>query len=183
MTSADLLSEGQPVTLVEMLKAREQRVVRQQRLLALYRQPLVSFTLVAPGPVKNSPAWRDVAEVACKTVQALCLRYDWRIEGIAECTANSGPEWMIAVCAPSLRLKEMLVELERTHPLGRLWDLDVINKTGTAISRRELALPGRRCLICEKDAHLCARARTHSLEMLLDEVARRIESYERYKDD
>lgn len=183
MVRADRLSEGQPITLAEMLQAREQRVVRQQRLLALYRQPLVSFTLVAPGPVKNSPAWRDVAEAACKAVLALCQRYDWNIEGIAECTANSGPEWMIAVCAPSLRLKEVLVELERTHPLGRLWDLDVINETGTAISRRELDLPGRRCLICENDAHLCARARTHSLEMLLDEVARRIESYERNNDD
>lgn len=183
MKRADLLFEGQPVTLTEMLQAREQRVIRQQRMLGLYCQPLVSFTLVAPGPIKNSPAWRDVAEAARKAVLTLCQRYNWRIEGNVECVANSGPEWMIAICAPSIRLKEVLVELERMHPLGRLWDLDVINEVGTAISRRELGLPARRCLICEKDAHLCARARTHSLAMLLDDVARRIESYERNTDD
>lgn len=179
MRRADLLSGGSPVTLEEMLLARDRRAARQQRLLALYRQPVLSVTLVAPGPVKNSPMWQRVAKISREAIFSLCRLHGWNTEGLLESDANSGPEWMMAVSAPPQSLKEALVGLEETHPLGRLWDLDVIDVTGTAISRRGLSLPGRRCLLCKQDAHLCARARTHSLELLLDEITQRIESYER----
>ncbi|MEO3990106.1 citrate lyase holo-[acyl-carrier protein] synthase [Pseudocitrobacter cyperus] len=179
MRRADLLSGGRPVTLEEMLLARDRRAARQQRLLALYHQPVVSFTLVAPGPVKNSPKWRSVADAACDAVFSLCLHHDWHTDGLLWSDANSGPEWMMAVCASPLTLKEALVGLEQAHPLGRLWDVDVIDVAGVAVSRRELNLPGRRCLLCENNAHVCARARTHSLDLLLDEITQRIENYER----
>ncbi len=45
---------GRPVTLQEMLDAREQRFYRQQWLLSDYHCTLISFTMNIPGPVKNS---------------------------------------------------------------------------------------------------------------------------------
>ncbi|MDI8978106.1 citrate lyase holo-[acyl-carrier protein] synthase, partial [Salmonella enterica subsp. enterica serovar Lubbock] len=38
-------------------------------------------------------------------------------------------------------------------------------------------------LICQQDAHLCARGKHHTLDLLLDEIARRIECYERERCD
>lgn len=51
---------------------------------------------------------------------------------------RSGPEWMAAVCAPAMALKQHMSTLEMSHPLGRLWDIDIIDSDGKSLSRREL---------------------------------------------
>ncbi|HBC0167192.1 TPA: citrate lyase holo-[acyl-carrier protein] synthase, partial [Salmonella enterica subsp. indica] len=58
-----------------------------------------------------------------------------------------------------------------------------LDSEGTGISRRTLGLPPRQCLICQDAAHLCARARRHTPELLLEEIAKRIVSYERRHHD
>ena len=42
-------------TLAQILKARDDRVIRQQTLLSVYHCPLISFTMNIAGPVKVSP--------------------------------------------------------------------------------------------------------------------------------
>ena len=43
------------VSLMEMLEARERRVLRQRELLEQYGKTLLCFTMNIAGPVKNSP--------------------------------------------------------------------------------------------------------------------------------
>lgn len=180
MNGADLLANGQPVTLEEMLRAREKRAARQRQALDCYRLPLISLSLVAPGAVKNSPVWRRVADYAQREILALCQQKEWVCVWEKHIDERSGPEWMAAVCAPAKALKRHISLLEEQHPLGRLWDIDIIDSDGRPLSRRELGLPARRCLICQQEAHVCARSRQHALALLLDDIARRIEGYERH---
>lgn len=183
MNGADLLSGGLPVTLEEMLLAREKRAARQRQALSFYRLPLISFSLVAPGSIKNSPLWQRVAGYARQEIAALCQRMEWVSVWEQSTDERSGPEWMAAVCAPAKELKRHIAMLESEHPLGRLWDIDVIDSDGQPLSRRALGLSARQCLVCSQDAHECARGRRHSLDLLLDEIVRRIEGYERkYRD-
>ncbi|QMI04027.1 citrate lyase holo-[acyl-carrier protein] synthase [Citrobacter sp. RHB25-C09] len=179
MTGADLLSGGQCVSLEEILQAREKRVARQRHALACYRLPLISLTLVAPGPIKNTPAWRRVADLARAEIVACCERNQWVCVWETTTAARSGPEWMAALCAPAKQLKQAMLLLEDEHPLGRLWDIDVIDCDGSVISRSALGKASRPCLICNEDAHVCARARRHEPDLLLEEIAKRIERYER----
>ncbi|WP_224688796.1 citrate lyase holo-[acyl-carrier protein] synthase [Escherichia fergusonii] len=183
MNGADLLSGGQPVTLEEMLLAREKRAARQRHAVACYRVSLISLTLVAPGQVKNSLVWQRVAGYAREAVLTCCQQHEWVSVWEKSVDERSGPEWMAAVCAPAKNLKQAMLQLEDEHPLGRLWDIDVLDSEGTGISRRALGLPPRQCLICQDDAHLCARARRHTPELLLEEITKRIVSYERRHHD
>ena len=48
-------------------------------------------------------------------------------------------------------------------------DIDVMDKDG-AVSRCELGLDARKCLICDEDAKVCARSQKHSMEELLAKV-------------
>ena len=60
----------------------------------------------------------------------------------------------------------MMVQIETHHPYGRLVDLDVLAKTQDQllpISRTEIGLPTRSCYVCEQDAKVCGRSRTHSV--------------------
>lgn len=179
MDGAALLSGGQPATLEEVLLAREKRASRQRQAIGCYRLPLISFSLVAPGAIKNSPVWRRVADYAVGEITALCQQREWVIVWEKRVDERSGPEWMAAVCAPAKELKRQMLMLETHHALGRLWDIDIVQSDGQSLSRRELGFPARCCLVCQQEAHVCARGRQHTLDLLLDEIARRIESYER----
>jgi holo-ACP synthase len=59
----------------------------------------------------------------------------------------------------------------------------VIDSDGRLLSRRELGLPAVQCLICQQDAHVCARGRAHSLDLLLMKLHEAIDSYERGRSD
>jgi phosphoribosyl-dephospho-CoA transferase len=54
----------------------------------------------------------------------------------------------------------------------RLFDLDILDRNLNAISRRDVGKEERQCFICDRAAHLCARARTHSLQELQQAVQR-----------
>lgn len=62
-------------------------------------------------------------------------------------------------------VKRACVELEQQSAVGRLWDIDVIGPEGI-LSRQMFGLAPRSCLVCSRDARLCARERTHSLSEL-----------------
>ena len=67
-------------------------------------------------------------------------------------------------------LKLATIELEHSHPLGRLWDIDVLTPEGEILSRRDYSLPPRSCLLCEQSAAVCARGKTHQLTDLLNRM-------------
>ena len=60
---------GTPIGLPAMLTAREQRAARQLALRQKYHRPQLSFGLNIPGPVKTTPALRQLFDQTC-----LCIR-------------------------------------------------------------------------------------------------------------
>ena len=57
------------VTLPQMLLAREQRVQRQQALLAAFPHPLICFTLNIAGPEKDNPLIRRGFREGCRMLE------------------------------------------------------------------------------------------------------------------
>ena len=153
------------VTLQQILDARETRAKRQKELLAEYNKPIISFTMNIPGPVKLD---RDVAIgffVGCRLLRdALAGRLLFAEEHQKE----TGCEAFFVVDLPARELKELTVDLEDGDSVGRLFDMDVLDVDGQALSREALGYPRRGCLICTEDAVVCARSRTHSVQELRD---------------
>lgn len=154
------------VSLMEVLDAREKRVIRQQELLAQFGMPLISFTMNIAGPVKNSPLIRRGFELGRKWVKeelsmagANCVHYE-------EINAVTGNEAFFAVDMDPLSLKMLTTEIEDRCALGRLFDLDVIRLNQEKVDREELGLSGRTCLICDQPSKACARSRIHTVEEL-----------------
>lgn len=177
--NVEALLAGPVVTVDEMLRAKEQRAARQQHALTCYRLPVISVTLVTPGAVKNTAAWQRLMACAQEAIAATCRSQEWACVWESDYDERTGPVWMAALCAPPKALKRAMCELEENHPLGRLWDIDVLDVDGESLSRRALGLPARKCLICNEEAHSCARSRRHALSLLLKEIAHRIEQNER----
>ncbi|MEG2204776.1 MAG: citrate lyase holo-[acyl-carrier protein] synthase, partial [Oscillospiraceae bacterium] len=166
------------VTLADMLDARERRAERQRSMRVRHPQAaLISFTLNIAGPVKLF----ELAEQAFWEGRQLIERQLAR-HRLTACDGEAvvlptGCEALWAVEAAPLRLKALMCAIEDGGRLGRLFDIDVLTPEGEILSRTALEIPPRRCLLCERPAHECARSRAHSVELLWDATCRIIRAY------
>lgn len=179
MTPETTSRDSEPVSLEQMLAARERRAARQQAALARFALPVVSLGVVMPGPVKDNAQSRTILAAATRSLDALFIAKNWPVRSFEPVSGPTGPEALYVVAAAALELKQALVELEDSHPLGRLWDLDVICPEQGILSRRAVGQPPRRCLVCEDEAHACARSQRHSLAQLLAVIGEKVDAYRR----
>ena len=161
------LATQHAVSIPELLASRDERQARQHAWLTRHCAPLVSFTVVAPGPIKDSELTRRIFNHGITALLTLAEKSGWIVREQSARVSASGPEGLLSIEAPAHDLKLATIELEHSHPLGRLWDLDVLTPEGEILSRRHFALPARRCLLCEQSAADCARGKTHTLSELL----------------
>ena len=155
------------VTLKELLDSRENRVWHQQELLDKYGGILVSVTLNIPGPIKDKPEYQKVMEWGMEALLAA-----FGVNAIYSETRflKTGAEGYICLIGlEKAEAKYLAVIIESMSPKARLLDVDVMDKDG-AVSRGELGLDARKCLICDEDAKACARSQKHSMEELLAKV-------------
>ena len=159
------------VTLPEILQARERRACLQKKLLAKYRTPLISFTMNIAGPIKNSPQIQQGFQLGCRylkeqldSLNIPCVHYE-------EIHAPTGEEAFYLLDADPLFIKEITCSIEDGFELGRLFDMDVLKKSGEKVDRTELGLLPRPCLICGGPAKECARSRSHTVEALQAKTA------------
>lgn len=89
---------------------------------------------------------------------------------------NDGPYYLVQTIEESKKIKEICISLEEESRLGRLIDLDVHSSEGQ-ISRRDLKLGFRKCIICENNAIICMRMQNHSLFELEDKTNEIINNY------
>jgi holo-ACP synthase len=175
----DDLFAGVSVGLETMLQARDARVERRRRVLEKWQRPTISLSVVMPGPVKDCAASRYLRDIALDVLMPALDRNGWPAEICEILDEAAGPEAIVTVAANPIELKRATVSIEDTHPLGRLWDLDVEAPGTGAVSRHSLGLPVRRCLVCSEPAHACARSRAHSLEELLNTMRAIVDAYRR----
>ena len=78
---------------------------------------------------------------------------------------ETGPEYYLVLPTDPYELKRMMVQIETNHPYGRLVDLDILTKTQDQLylSAAPKLTACRSCYVCEQDAKVCGRSRTHSV--------------------
>jgi holo-ACP synthase len=166
---------GTPVTLGALLAARDRRVARREQVFAAQPGTVVSVSVVMPGPVKDCGLSRHAQSAALSALDDLFAEQGWIAATLWAETPETGPEALISVSAGAEAVKRATIALEDRNPLGRLWDLDVVTPDG-AVSRRDLNFGPRRCFVCDRAAHECARSRAHSLDALLAVMEEKIDA-------
>ncbi len=178
MRDAVAAARAPAVSLDELLAARERRAGRQAALLERHAAPLVCLTIVMPGPVKAN-AWTERALLeGMARLDRLCTREGWAVLAQEHHLPASGPEAFYAIGADAASVKAATIGLEDAQPIGRLWDFDVIEAGMVILSRQTFGLPPRRCLVCDRPARECGRARRHPLNLLLTAIGTIIDQHD-----
>lgn len=154
-----------------ILQAREERAYRQGLLLEQFGLPIISATIVSPGPHKNSELISNLFSKCNDTIYKLFDDKDMKIVQSHVTYSDAGPDSQFLIEGGSLaQIKRRAVEIEDGHALGRLWDIDVIGPDKTVLTRTQFDFPSRKCLLCEENAHECSRGRVHTLDALSERM-------------
>ena len=162
-------------TLIQVLEAREKRVKTQKQLLSAYKTSLICFTLNIAGPVKTSPI---IERAFFEGVNLLEERFKKNIAHSETHISVTGCEGFICVSKEAKQVKNICIDIENNHPLGRLFDMDVIDSKGEKLTRTDL----RGCIVCAKKGRECAAGRLHSVEELQTVTNKIITNYFLLKD-
>lgn len=185
--------KNMPITLDELLASRDARHAMQQKLMAEHSgKTLVCLTVVMPGSVKRNQQSLTVARAAVKAMRKAynisddllpeteLLTNELKIETrecLVERDLNTGYEAYLITPLPLLEAKRVAVDIEDTHPLGRLFDIDVIDALGIPVSRDRVGGQPRRCLVCDHEARYCMRMRWHTQEEIWARIKQMTDDY------
>ena len=185
--------KNMPITLDELLASRDARHAMQQKLMAEHSgKTLVCLTVVMPGSVKRNQQSLTVARAAVKAMRKAynisddllpeteLLTNELKIETrecLVERDLNTGYEAYLITPLPLLEAKRVAVDIEDTHPLGRLFDIDVIDAQGLPVSRDRVGGQPRRCLVCDHEARYCMRMRWHTQEEIWARIKQMTDDY------
>ena len=185
--------KNMPITLDELLASRDARHAMQQKLMAEHSgKTLVCLTVVMPGSVKRNQQSLTVARAAVEAMRKAynisddllpeteLLTNELKAEAgecLVERDLNTGYEAYLITPLPLLEAKRVAVDIEDTHPLGRLFDIDVIDAQGIPVSRDRVGGQPRRCLVCYHEARYCMRMRWHTQEEIWARIKQMTDDY------
>ena len=158
-------------SLQEILDAKERRVEKQRELLQNGKS-LICFTLNIPGAIKCAPLFE---RGFMKGKDLILQQLHWQNCEILqqdELRSAAGYELFLLCNEDALTVKKWMIPIETDRPIGRLMDIDVLNSEGIKISRADIGMEPRKCLLCDNIAAACSRSRAHSYEELLQETVR-----------
>lgn len=146
------------ITLQQILDAREYRCNVQQRLLSKFHLPVLSFTMNIAGEIKQTPL--------------IELAFDYGIQSILDFLGTplhrsvllkpTGCEAFFVYEKTAEEIKQTCMKIESASPVGRLFDMDVIDIDGRKLSRPN----SRTCIVCGGPVAPCSRSRAHGLETI-----------------
>ena len=159
------LEEGAEVGLSELLDSRDKRHALQMELIRQHpAETLVCLTVIMPGAIKRNEQSLIVARAAVEAARATFGNT------LKERDLQTGYEayWLTALT--ETEAKRQACKIEDSHPLGRLFDMDIIRHDGSPLSRQDIGAEPRRCLICNNEARYCMRNHSHTQEELLAHI-------------
>lgn len=154
------------VDVKDMAQARERRAFNQALLLQKHGQTLVSFCLNIAGPLKATPLYKKAFLRGLSKIEAILSSLHYLESARILMEEKTGFEALLAINGDAFLLKRLFCALEQNDGIGRLYDIDVIDKEGNKLSRNA----PRPCLVCQKEDGVCAASRAHPLSEIIEKT-------------
>lgn len=150
-----------------ILKDREARHERFMEHSRGYAKPVVCGRINYPGVIKTTYEAEQAFRVL---VQAMTASLNQNIELTETWRGADGVAFIMVVDDDVFVLKKNTMEIEEQHPLGRLFDIDVIDEAGKPVSRQSIKTEDRKCILCNAPALECIITRKHEVAEVIARV-------------
>lgn len=160
------------VSLAEVLCFRENKASVQFKMLEECSDGIVvSLGMNIPGPIKCTPLIEEAFYAGIQELEEVIERPGREIlkKTVLKERAGCAAVYLVKE-ADGMQMKQEMILLEKSHMMGRIWDIDVIGKEGV-ISRKSVGAQGRKCFLCGLDAKVCGRNRSHGIGELQTRTA------------
>lgn len=149
-----------------ILDAREARFLHIKETLQSY-QMVILVKANIPGNNKNTWYGRLLVNYFTRILCNTC--------GISDFSKHESEDGVYALLKFKQNgiesIKKVLIHIEDTHPIGRHIDLDIYSKDRMrSLSRRDLNIAPRKCIICQDAANDCIRLSRHPHKLLLERI-------------
>src|SRR6056297_608283 len=153
-----------------ILKAREERGLEIEKLEKTYSRSVISVTVNIPGGKKADDDYSWIGLLAFNEISRRLSQGAIIHESFRE--SADGPEGFIVAKGKPEELKRFAMDIEESHPLGRLFDIDI-----SGLNRNTNG--GKRvCLLCGEAANMCRITGKHIMEELIKRIDKSIESWD-----
>lgn len=150
-------------SILEILNSRDERVKKHRELMDRYHLPIISYTLNLAGNIKKSPIFDIIFNQGLELIQSEIGDEVFK-EIKRETTGNIA--YYVVDCEIKT-LKKKMVEIENREPSGRLYDIDVISQDLKPISRIDIGLVARSCIVCKRPYLECRKNKSHTIEEII----------------
>lgn len=158
----------------KILEDREKRYNLVIDMLKKYSLPVLCGKINYPGSDKNTPEANMAFEAMKEAVEKAFKQF------FLEKMLDSGFDGNSIVASLKLEpaaAKRIAVRLENEHTLGRIFDIDIYGADGVPLSRTDLDLPPRKCIVCGKNARECILQKKHSPDDTLTRINEMIKQH------
>ncbi|WP_125767822.1 citrate lyase holo-[acyl-carrier protein] synthase [Companilactobacillus furfuricola] len=166
----DVFSEGYKKTAEEIKSAQQSALEEENYLIDEIPEncSLVNITMRIPGQIKNN---RYISRVFNLVVERFRQKYKIIKEVLWD--LSTGPQAFLIIEKDPGILKQETIEYEASDPLGLISDVNVFaveDDQVSPITRKELGLPDRKCIIDDKSAKECKKDQNHSLAEMYQKI-------------
>jgi len=162
---------------LKILKARENRAKKYKQLHEIYQGTILALTMNIPGAHKKTRSALRAFDEGLRSMNKLLSSRRVNVLKHDTSMTDDGPEACWVIDTPPISLKAWAIEVEENHPLGRLFDFDVLNESLRPIHRESSGGSLRRCFICDEPAHMCARSQKHDYRELHRKIDEMVDTY------
>jgi holo-ACP synthase len=161
----------------EILNARENRWNTRLMLIEKFSLPVISITMNIPGCQKVRDDYIRVYNTVVEHFTGILESNGFVMKYKEHRVGADGQETFIVVEEDAYKLKELSIQAEEKHPLGRLVDIDILDWNKNNISRKDLGIAERKCIVCGEAVHPCIVGRRHSVDEVLTSIDKIIRNY------
>ena len=146
--------------MIDILAAREARYALI-KAIDFNEVNVIVIKANIPGPNKNL----SLAYLLTNIFKNLVCRMI-AVRDVSFYDGSDGPYYILKINKDNI--KDKLIALEESHPLGRFIDLDLFINQDHSLSRIDIGRGFRKCMLCDRPAIQCVREQRHYPSEIID---------------
>ena len=146
----------------------------EDRIIRKYKMPLLLLKVNYPGVNRSNDITNNIIENIDELLSDIfSLFIHFKMLRIT----SEGPVLLIAIDKEARDIKEITIQIEEKHILGKCVNIDIFNPNNEKISRTQLGYKPRKCFICDVNAEKCMEQNTHRRDEIIQYIVNTYREY------